>query len=139
MWSASLTRRCERWRIESNGSTHAIKAPIRTTAHLLATLVDVGPVGRGEAQSFYLLLHDDGLRDTMRRRLTLLKDTEDGFLIADEDFRLSRTLRESERSSATDKALMSEADFGLGWLRVSCLTQSDRQPLFRQKDQLSTA
>ena len=52
---------------------------------------------------------------------------------------LSRTLRGSERSSATDKALMSEADFGLGWLRVSCLTQSDRQPLFRQKDQLSTA
>jgi len=47
-----------------------------------------GRVGRGEAQSFCLLLHDDGLTDTMRRRLTLLKDTEDGFLIADEDFRI---------------------------------------------------
>jgi ATP-dependent DNA helicase RecG len=35
-----------------------------------------------------LLLHEDGLTDTMRRRLTLLRDTEDGFLIADEDFRL---------------------------------------------------
>ncbi len=47
-----------------------------------------GRVGRGAAQSFCLLLHEDGLTDTMRRRLTLLKDTEDGFLIADEDFRI---------------------------------------------------
>ena len=47
-----------------------------------------GRVGRGAAQSYCLLLHDDGLTDTMRRRLTLLRDTEDGFLIADEDFRL---------------------------------------------------
>ena len=43
-----------------------------------------GRVGRGAAQSYCLLLHDDGLTDTMRRRLTLLRDTEDGFLIADE-------------------------------------------------------
>jgi ATP-dependent DNA helicase RecG len=47
-----------------------------------------GRVGRGGQQSFCLLLHEDGLTDTMRRRLTLLRDTEDGFLIADEDFRL---------------------------------------------------
>jgi len=47
-----------------------------------------GRVGRGSVQSFCLLLHDDGLSETMRRRLTLLRDTEDGFLIADEDFRL---------------------------------------------------
>ncbi len=47
-----------------------------------------GRVGRGEAQSYCLLLHEDGLTDTMRRRLTTLRDTEDGFLIADEDFRL---------------------------------------------------
>ena len=47
-----------------------------------------GRVGRGAAQSFCLLLHEDGLTDTMRRRLTLLKDTEDGFVIADEDFRI---------------------------------------------------
>ncbi len=47
-----------------------------------------GRVGRGTAQSFCLLLHDDGLTDTMRTRLTLLRDTDDGFVIADEDFRL---------------------------------------------------
>ena len=47
-----------------------------------------GRVGRGAAASFCLLLHDDGLNETARRRLTYLRDTEDGFLIADEDFRL---------------------------------------------------
>jgi ATP-dependent DNA helicase RecG len=47
-----------------------------------------GRVGRGSAQSYCLLLHDDGLTESMRRRLTLLRDTDDGFVIADEDFRL---------------------------------------------------
>ena len=47
-----------------------------------------GRVGRGAAQSYCLLLHDDGLTETARRRLLLLRDTEDGFAIADEDFRL---------------------------------------------------
>ena len=47
-----------------------------------------GRVGRGSAQSYCLLLHEDGLTETMQRRLTLLRDTEDGFLIADEDFKL---------------------------------------------------
>ena len=47
-----------------------------------------GRVGRGAVPSFCLLLHEDGLTDTMRRRLALLRETEDGFRIADEDFRL---------------------------------------------------
>jgi ATP-dependent DNA helicase RecG len=47
-----------------------------------------GRVGRGKAASYCLLLHDDGLVETARRRLTLLRDTEDGFVIADEDFRI---------------------------------------------------
>jgi ATP-dependent DNA helicase RecG len=47
-----------------------------------------GRVGRGSAQSFCLLLHADWVNETARKRLTLLRDTEDGFLIADEDFRL---------------------------------------------------
>lgn len=34
------------------------------------------------------MLHDEGLGLTARRRLSCLKETEDGFLIADEDFRL---------------------------------------------------
>ena len=47
-----------------------------------------GRVGRGSGASFCLLLHEDWVNETARRRLTLLRDTEDGFLIADEDFRL---------------------------------------------------
>ncbi|MBE7729103.1 ATP-dependent DNA helicase RecG [Komagataeibacter sp. FXV3] len=47
-----------------------------------------GRVGRGQAESYCLLLHDAGLGQTARRRLALLRETEDGFLIADEDFRL---------------------------------------------------
>lgn len=47
-----------------------------------------GRVGRSGIQSFCLLLHEDYLTETMRKRLLLLRDTEDGFLIADEDFRI---------------------------------------------------
>ena len=47
-----------------------------------------GRVGRGSDASFCLLLHEEWVNDAARRRLTLLRDTEDGFLIADEDFRL---------------------------------------------------
>ncbi|MFT8712047.1 ATP-dependent DNA helicase RecG [Komagataeibacter rhaeticus] len=47
-----------------------------------------GRVGRGRAESYCLLLHDSALGQTARRRLALLRETEDGFLIADEDFRL---------------------------------------------------
>ena len=47
-----------------------------------------GRVGRGSDASFCLLLHEDWVNETARRRLTLLRDTDDGFVIADEDFRL---------------------------------------------------
>ncbi len=47
-----------------------------------------GRVGRGDRASFCLLLHDDVLAEAARRRLLLLRDTQDGFVIADEDFRL---------------------------------------------------
>jgi len=47
-----------------------------------------GRVGRGAEASFCLLLHDDAPSAAARARLKLLRDTDDGFLIADEDFRL---------------------------------------------------
>jgi ATP-dependent DNA helicase RecG len=47
-----------------------------------------GRVGRGGESGFCLLLHEDGLNELARRRLLLLRDTDDGFRIADEDFRL---------------------------------------------------
>ena len=47
-----------------------------------------GRVGRGRDASFCLLLHSIELPENARRRLALLRDTEDGFVIADEDLRL---------------------------------------------------
>ena len=47
-----------------------------------------GRVGRGTEASFCLLLHGFPLSEHARRRLALLRDTEDGFVIAEEDFRI---------------------------------------------------
>jgi ATP-dependent DNA helicase RecG len=47
-----------------------------------------GRVGRGAAKSYCLLLHDSKIGQTAGKRLSLLRDTDDGFLIADEDFHL---------------------------------------------------
>jgi ATP-dependent DNA helicase RecG len=47
-----------------------------------------GRVGRGAAEATCLLLYDPPLSDTALRRLTLLRDTEDGFRIAEEDLAL---------------------------------------------------
>ena len=47
-----------------------------------------GRVGRGTEASFCLMLHDEILHESARKRLILLRDTEDGFAIADADFRL---------------------------------------------------
>ncbi len=47
-----------------------------------------GRVGRGADASFCLLVHGEDVPKSARARLMLLRDTEDGFRIADEDFRL---------------------------------------------------
>ncbi len=47
-----------------------------------------GRVGRGHTASYCLLLHAEKLGPTARKRLTTLRETEDGFIIADEDYRL---------------------------------------------------
>ncbi|HTJ63091.1 MAG TPA: ATP-dependent DNA helicase RecG [Alphaproteobacteria bacterium] len=47
-----------------------------------------GRVGRGSAASTCLLVYAGPLGATARDRLTILRDTEDGFLIAEEDLRL---------------------------------------------------
>lgn len=44
-----------------------------------------GRVGRGSAASTCILLYEAPLGETARRRLTLLRETEDGFRIAEED------------------------------------------------------
>ena len=47
-----------------------------------------GRVGRGAAASYCMLLYDEALGQASRERLLILRDTEDGFAIADADFRL---------------------------------------------------
>jgi ATP-dependent DNA helicase RecG len=47
-----------------------------------------GRVGRGEARSICLLLRGKALSETARQRLTLMRETNDGFRIAEEDLRL---------------------------------------------------
>lgn len=47
-----------------------------------------GRIGRGDKPSTCLLLYGDGLTETARSRLKILRDSEDGFRIAEEDLRL---------------------------------------------------
>ncbi|MXU65894.1 ATP-dependent DNA helicase RecG [Oceanomicrobium pacificus] len=47
-----------------------------------------GRVGRGAEKSTCLLLYDEPLSDTARARLSIMRETEDGFRIAEEDLRL---------------------------------------------------
>ncbi len=79
-----------------------------------------GRVGRGAAQSYCLLLHEDGLSETARQRLLLLRDTEDGFVIADEDFRL-RGAGDllGKRQSGAPKFRLSNFEAQDGMLRVA--------------------
>ncbi|MEY2927182.1 MAG: hypothetical protein RL367_1659 [Pseudomonadota bacterium] len=47
-----------------------------------------GRVGRGSAKSVCLLLRGNGMSETGRARLALMRETNDGFRIAEEDLRL---------------------------------------------------
>jgi ATP-dependent DNA helicase RecG len=47
-----------------------------------------GRVGRGDQRSVCLLLRGDALSETARARLALMRETNDGFRIAEEDLRL---------------------------------------------------
>ncbi len=47
-----------------------------------------GRVGRGGAKSHCLLLYQSPLIETAKARLKMMRDTDDGFLIAEEDLRL---------------------------------------------------
>lgn len=47
-----------------------------------------GRVGRGEKSSSCLLLYGEGLGENARRRMEVMRETEDGFKIAEEDLKL---------------------------------------------------
>ncbi len=47
-----------------------------------------GRVGRGTGKSICLLLRGNGLSETVRERLALMRESQDGFFLAEEDLRL---------------------------------------------------
>jgi ATP-dependent DNA helicase RecG len=47
-----------------------------------------GRVGRGDRESSCVLLYKSPLSDTAKRRLSVMRETEDGFVIAEEDLKL---------------------------------------------------
>ena len=47
-----------------------------------------GRVGRGAAKSFCFLIYANGIGQTAKERLTIMRDTEDGFIIAEKDLEL---------------------------------------------------
>ena len=49
---------------------------------------DPGIVGRGSRESFCMLLYKAPLGDTAEKRLAMMEETEDGFLIAEKDLEL---------------------------------------------------
>ena len=94
-----------------------------------------GRVGRGEAASTCLLLYQAPLNETGARRLTTIRDTEDGFRIAEEDLAMR---------GAGD--LIGTAQSGLPRFRVAdlerqaalmALAQSDARKLLHDDPELS--
>ncbi len=47
-----------------------------------------GRVGRGEKESFCILMHTDSLTELSEKRLEIITETNDGFVIAEEDLKL---------------------------------------------------
>ena len=47
-----------------------------------------GRVGRGNIQSYCIMLYKNNLSKNAKKRLKILKKTNDGFLIAEEDLKL---------------------------------------------------
>jgi ATP-dependent DNA helicase RecG len=95
-----------------------------------------GRVGRGEAASTCLLMYQPPLNETGARRLTTIRDTEDGFRIAEEDLAMR---------GAGD--LIGTAQSGLPRFRVAdlerqaslmALAQSDARKLMHDDPQLQS-
>jgi ATP-dependent DNA helicase RecG len=47
-----------------------------------------GRVGRGTEQSYFFLVYDPALTEDAKRRLMVMKESSDGFMIAEEDLRI---------------------------------------------------
>ena len=97
-----------------------------------------GRVGRGAARSYCMLLYDEAVGRTARDRLAILRDTEDGFVIADEDFRL-RGAGEAlgTRQSGHDMARL-PLDDAAAQDRLVAIAHADAEALLTRDPSLST-
>jgi ATP-dependent DNA helicase RecG len=82
-----------------------------------------GRVGRGAAESTCLLMYQAPLSESGRRRLTVLRETEDGFRIAEEDLAMR---------GAGD--VIGTAQSGLPWFRVADLERQASLMEVAQRD-----
>ena len=100
-----------------------------------------GRVGRGSKPSSCLLVHSEGLSEGEKRRLLVLRDTEDGFLIAEEDLRTrggGDVLRERQSGMLAGRLLdpreePEEVD------RLTQIAHRDAQALLERDPGLETA
>ncbi len=76
-----------------------------------------GRVGRGGERSTCLLLYKGPLGETAQGRLKIMRETEDGFRIAEEDLKLRGEVTFSARSKAACRA---SASLGSPCIRVAC-------------------
>jgi len=97
-----------------------------------------GRVGRGPQQSYCLLLYAPSNRQMMVKRFNLLRSTEDGFVIADEDFRL-RGPGEAlgTRQSGHDMARL-PLDDAAAQDRLVAIAHADAEALLTRDPSLST-
>jgi ATP-dependent DNA helicase RecG len=99
-----------------------------------------GRVGRGSKASSCLLIHSEGLSDGEKRRLLVLRDTEDGFVIAEEDLRTrggGDVLRERQSGMQTGRLLDPRED-PEEFDRLTQIAHRDAQNLLERDPELAS-
>jgi ATP-dependent DNA helicase RecG len=99
-----------------------------------------GRVGRGSKPSSCLLVHSEGLSDGEKRRLLVLRDTEDGFEIAEEDLRTrggGDVLRERQ-SGMQGGRLLDPREEPEEFDRLTHIAHRDAQALLEADPELTT-
>jgi ATP-dependent DNA helicase RecG len=100
-----------------------------------------GRVGRGAKPSSCLLVHSDGLSESEKRRLLVLRDTEDGFLIAEEDLRTrggGDVLRERQSGMQAGR-LLDPREEPEEFERLTHIAHRDAQALLERDPMLASA